>query len=313
MVTPQTYANHVAMHCAIDAAVVLKKKGMGGRELLVYLVIARHANREGECWLTHDTIAKESASSRWTSMRATKNLAEAGLISIEEHKSGANLYRLLVEDCNQVLADSNVADCTRLVADCNTLVADSYSLSSNLLPEVVPQVVKEAVKGSSTLTSSRQGGGKMGLGSRRFDFAPKTKNKQQQEQSPSTTKLQPETIKDTPEAKLASRYSELLGHPPAHKEAAVKVWPTLFGRLLSEHALEDLAAVIEWAFHEDQFWPQHLFRRKGDPVEYFVEKIDSIMTSWRMQQQNQKNFNRSTQTTTLTPSQRKVADMFVIN
>jgi hypothetical protein len=312
MVTPQTYANHVAMHRAIDAAVALKKRGMGGSGLLVLLIIARHANREGECWLTHDTIGEESATSRWTSMRATKDLAEAGLISIGEHQSGANLYRLLVEDCNQVVADSHVADCTRSVAESNTLVADSYSLSSNLRPEVVPEVVKEVVKGSSTLTSSGQGGGKMGLGSRQFDFAPKTKNKQQQEHYPSTTKPQPETIKDTPEAKLASRYLELLGLPPAHLEASATVWPGLFRRVLSEYPLDDLSAAIEWAFLEDQFWPQHLFRRKGDPVQYLVEKVDSIMTSWRMQQQKQRNSKNQTPATTLTLSQQKVADMFII-
>jgi hypothetical protein len=312
MVAPKTYANHVAMHCAIDAAVVLKKKGMGSRELLVHLIIARHANREGACWLSHDTIAKESASSRWTSMRATRNLAEGGLISIEEHKSGANFYRLLEGDNNLAVANSNgfVADSTRPVADSTTLVADSSCLGSNLLPEVVPSVVKEVVKGSNTLTSSPQGRTKSRI--HLSDFATETKNKQQQEQHPSNIKPQTEKITNPHLAKLACRYHELLGHPPTQLKASAEVWPGLFQVILAEYSLDDLSAAIEWAFLEDQFWPRHLFRRKGDPVEYFVEKIDSIMTSWRMHKQKQTNLRNSPQTTALTPSQQKVANIFSI-
>jgi hypothetical protein len=85
---------------------------------------------------------------------------------------------------------------------------------------------------------------------------------------------------------------KLLGSPRLHADALVFRWPDAFAKLLRDHCYADLQAAIEWAFLTDDLWPGHLFRRSGDPVEYFRSKAESIISAWRSYVQRQANANK---------------------
>lgn len=80
---------------------------------------------------------------------------------------------------------------------------------------------------------------------------------------------------------LSELYFKLMKEPPEDRTAWREHWPQTFDRLLLQYTGGDLAAAIEWAFTEDDFWPPRLFRRTGDPVTYFSEKAAKIIKAWR--------------------------------
>jgi hypothetical protein len=295
----------------------------------ILLVIARHCNQQRECWLSFATIAEESMWSRRSVADSITILIKASLIEIiGQHSSRANKYRLLVQPSHQrnprtsanVADDSaNVADDSANVADDSANVAgdsanvadDSANVagdSARIAHEVVPEAEKEVEKVNSTLKQYARSAEREGSGTKQSDFAPTINNQQQKPNPSSAIKAEPSLPAETPEAQLPYRYLELLGHPPAHRDAAATVWPHLFREMLGRYSPADLSAAIEWAFLSSPFWPEHLFRRKGDPVEYFAEKVDTIVSGWRSQKQKS---NNTTTKPKLTPSQQAIADMFV--
>ena len=90
----------------------------------------------------------------------------------------------------------------------------------------------------------------------------------------------------------------------------MRVWPRLFEQMLSRLTYGDLSAAIDWAFLKSDSWPQYLFRFKGDPVEYFVTKVDTIIAGWRSE--TRKN-NKSTTEPILSPSAQKMVDDWPID
>jgi hypothetical protein len=93
----RSYANHLAMHDAIDGAEVLGRGGMGSYELLILLVLARHAGKDQPiCWLSYETIARESLCSRDTAIRSIKRLQDGGHLRITGRRRGGTNQYLLV-------------------------------------------------------------------------------------------------------------------------------------------------------------------------------------------------------------------------
>jgi hypothetical protein len=81
---------------------------------------------------------------------------------------------------------------------------------------------------------------------------------------------------DTPAAHLAQQYLICLGDQPQYLAASRSEWPAIFETLLSTHKEADLAATIAWAF-ADEFWKDKMDRDKGDPVEYFRDKVETLI------------------------------------
>ena len=286
-----------------------KQRGMPSAEhsaLPILLSIARHCNQRYECWLSYATIATESMWSRRSVVDSIPILVKAGLIQITgQHSSGANEYRLVVRALHQC------EDCT------SASLADG---SASLAPEVIPELVPEVAQGSKSLTTTSPirrgavevdfGGRGKGAGGKEREIQSSTspvrqegdKQEQQSDNHSCATKALQSTKTDTPRhapavapvasgpaTALAARYYEHLSHPVAHHAAKDEAWPQVFDNLLHKYTYDDLSAAIAWAFNIDTFWPQHLFRRSGNPVEYFQQKVDSIMSAWRGYARSQQN------------------------
>jgi hypothetical protein len=109
---------------------------------------------------------------------------------------------------------------------------------------------------------------------------------------------------------LSDHYWEMLGSPRPHADALAVRWPDAFAKLLKDYSYADLRAAIDWAFLTDAFWPKHLFRRSGDPVEYFRSKADAIIASWRSYATQQANANRKQ--VDAVPAKSSISKMFKI-
>lgn len=79
-------------------------KEIGPHATLVYMVLVRHLNQDGQCWPSFQTIGKMLKVSRRTVINSIEKLAEVGLITVEprhDEKKGqmSNLYTVMcVED-----------------------------------------------------------------------------------------------------------------------------------------------------------------------------------------------------------------------
>jgi hypothetical protein len=76
---------------------IIDREDLTSYEKLVYIVLARHANKEGACWPGRARIAKMARCSVESVKRALPGLVEKGLLSIEPRKaesgrSDTNLY-----------------------------------------------------------------------------------------------------------------------------------------------------------------------------------------------------------------------------
>jgi hypothetical protein len=84
-----------------EVAPVMARYSAGAAALLVYVVLARHADRQGESWPGLATIASEAGISSRTAQRAIRLLEVLGLVEVttcyEEasHRQTSNLYTLL--------------------------------------------------------------------------------------------------------------------------------------------------------------------------------------------------------------------------
>ncbi|NBI84009.1 helix-turn-helix domain-containing protein [Clostridiaceae bacterium] len=74
--------------------------GLGHRAVAVYRCLQDHANAEGRCWLSMNTIAAELHLSRATVKRALDDLCREGYVQ-REHRwrengsLSSNMYRIL--------------------------------------------------------------------------------------------------------------------------------------------------------------------------------------------------------------------------
>jgi hypothetical protein len=271
--------------------------------------------RTCECWLSYPTIGEESLRSPRTCIRSIKNLVQAGIIEVVgKHSSGANRYRLTLDasaavpeghSSREALTESH-SDSVGLSSSpapaCHATVSDSHRLRDTLAHEVVPEVVKEVVNGNSALTTTGQGSeGQTISANGPAESRAKNEGTDIQSTHPGlhvassvTTSAEKTEIPDTPEGMLARQYFKLLGNPHVHREAVRLKWPALFRSLLNKYPLDVLSSAIQWAFDIDSFWPQHLHRLTGDPVEYFASKVDRILAGWRSQDAAQRNAARAT-------------------
>ncbi|MFT4040680.1 MAG: helix-turn-helix domain-containing protein [Thermomicrobiales bacterium] len=84
-----------------EIAPALRPHPQGAAALRVYVVLARHANRDGHSWPGLDSIAEHAACSRSTVKRALRLLEQLELVEVtachdaESRRSTSNLYTLL--------------------------------------------------------------------------------------------------------------------------------------------------------------------------------------------------------------------------
>lgn len=264
-----TYANHIAIHQALDAAPLLEERGLGSFELSVLICLARHLGKdEPTCWVSYQTIGNECLVSRATAMRAVKKLAKKGFVSSTEVDGRTNVYHVTftpVAISNQLVAISDqlplaTSSCQPLVlvANSDQPVADSDYTSRCQLPEVV----KISSKGSSEVK-----------------VVNRSSSDKDEDRSTTTPAYSQSDRRQARE--LADLYYEHLGSPHRLTIKLATDWPDAFGTLLSDHSSAELRAVIDWAFTIDTFWPTILKGIKRiDPVAYFVDKLPTILDAY---------------------------------
>jgi hypothetical protein len=317
----KTYANWAMIHLALDCAGAIKALGMGSFELLVLIVLSRHLNQETGIWaLSYATIGRECACHRDTAMKAVHKLVDAGLVEIVgHHDSGAYMFRLGPVAINphplasatppagigypHPLASATPAVDSGYPSGCEPHVVDINKEEEEKKidsPDSDRRTDGRDSSDSSPLSETKdknQGEGKSarasgglrsgsGVNDTNTEYvavhvAPYTsvsrENKSRESRAAAVEHVDP----TLPEAKLAARYHELLGHRPALAEASVTRWPATFRELLLSYSYGDLSASIEWAFKASPFWRDKMDRRKEDPADYFAAKADLIVPDGR--------------------------------
>ena len=101
--------------------------------------------------------------------------------------------------------------------------------------------------------------------------------------------------------RLAQSYLARLAAPKRHADAAQRIWPMTFDRLLQDRSEQDLASIIEWAWAESEFWFGKLDRNDRDPVEYLSEKIETIAEAWTKWKRGRDWYERQKETEAAPP------------
>jgi hypothetical protein len=86
----------------------------------------------------------------------------------------------------------------------------------------------------------------------------------------------------SPAGQLAWDYCILMGETYLHSTPAVQeMWTQKFEDLLAKHKFSLVKGSIHFAWNEINFWQSKVFRRRGDPVDYFIDKYDHIEILYR--------------------------------
>jgi hypothetical protein len=72
---------------------------LGPYGLAVYMALCRYANRDSECWPSHETIAKGTGMSRRQVIREVAKLERLQVIAIERSKHTSHVY-ILLDTCD---------------------------------------------------------------------------------------------------------------------------------------------------------------------------------------------------------------------
>lgn len=130
MTAQKSFCNWEQVHAALDAAAPLRAAGLSPVDVLVLVVIARHTDPQGQCWLSYRTIAEEAICSRRTALRCVESLTAAGVLAIDgSHRSGANAYRIQLDQCHPVTSANVIPEECHPVTSANvTLVPTSHPL-----------------------------------------------------------------------------------------------------------------------------------------------------------------------------------------
>ena len=82
----------------------------------------------------------------------------------------------------------------------------------------------------------------------------------------------------SPVAKLTKRFWVLLGSPKEYQnDATYKTWRKATKELIKSHGETAVLETMEFALRDDPFWLEHIHSlTKRDPMDYFVEKYDTI-------------------------------------
>lgn len=309
----KTYANHTAIHRALDAAPALFASGLGSYELLVLISLSRHIGRNGEAaFPSVDTIASEILCSRDSVLRALKKLTKSGFIrAVGKRQSGTKLYQVaesheLALKGLRPIADSNSSDSSQPpqpVAVSGQSVAVSNSACCSQPHEVDPEVDPEVGNGNRSRTSSgvRVGGSQSSPDEFLFE---KDNTTVASSAKPVTNEgpRQPAACEVDEARALADRYFELLNRPHHHARSLDGAWPDSFRELLQRHPYSDLSGAMDWALRSSDFWPKHLHRWTSDPVEYFGQKLPIILTQWRGEQLTHANAGKKSAAATRVPA-----------
>lgn len=120
---------------------------------LVYLILANHANDEGVCWPSVDTIAAQSNLSRRQTFRRIAELRKEGLVQVKKRREQSSLYNVLtcVSDADDTYV--SVTDVTqnrkeykdRVTKESNT----SSDTSAKSFDEFWSQYPRKTAKGSA--------------------------------------------------------------------------------------------------------------------------------------------------------------------
>jgi hypothetical protein len=316
---PTTYANHLAMHAARDAVPALVAHGFGTYEVSALSTIASHfAKEQPTCFLSYGTIARECGCSEDRAIKSVRNLVQCGFIEIEgRHRGRTNRYRLVSWE-GKPPANSVTLIASRCQRDVNSglnlppaavgppansgLYAAASGITSRqqrveVVPEVVPDEVVQEIEQRSSVAP--------------VCSAPASPSVSVQEDKTDTPQTHaPAPVPSSPERQLTQMYFNQLGKPKAYKKGDhIAAWDARFRKLLTKHSHDDLIGVIEWAFTVSDFWPTRLFRRTGDPVEWFAEHLDQIMSQFIGERAAQKNAQKRAAPVT-TPAS-SIASMFV--
>ncbi len=345
-----TYANHLAIHRTLDLAPALQGLGLGAHDLLVLTVIARHLGHDGQpCWLAYETIAAEALCSRRTVIRAVQALASSDFVEIVGRKNGrTNLYRVLYNECQPAtsatqsphecqsdtgatespVSESHLTSATQSPHECQrdtSPVSESHLTSATQSPEVGQQIDQEVgqrnrsrtssqedarTEGSAPLSEPVRSSGQAKL--RRVTLGGPAKPKPALMPTAMTAQPTPEPTGSADGRELALTYWTLLRRPPNQVRQRDQSWPSAFDRLLLDRDKADIAGAVRWAFEVSDFWPQHLFRRTGDPVEYLAARIDSILPQFYAWQRSQENVAKRTTPKTAPVPVSTISKMFKI-
>lgn len=81
-------------HARIPASVVPRLAGLSKRAVLVYLAVAAHADRDGVCWPSRESVAAMTGLSEQSVKKGGSELVQAGLLAREQDGARRWLYRL---------------------------------------------------------------------------------------------------------------------------------------------------------------------------------------------------------------------------
>jgi Helix-turn-helix domain len=103
--------------------------GLGSLETLALIAVWRHANFEGETWLSFETLARECKACRRQAIRAVKALEAAGAVEVDRGggRGRVNILRVVPAWVTSQLARAGADQIGTDASDPNPLIGDTES------------------------------------------------------------------------------------------------------------------------------------------------------------------------------------------
>jgi len=89
---------------AFVPADVLESRHLSRGEFWLFTVLCRHADKDGKCWRSNETLAAQARTTPRTIQRWRRTLEEAGLVKVEGRHRNANLYKVIRDPKDRLTA-----------------------------------------------------------------------------------------------------------------------------------------------------------------------------------------------------------------